>query len=365
MRVLFAISTLGAGGAERVITLLANALAQSGHGVTVLTFDSSERDFFATDPGVRRVALNLVADSGSFLERINANFKRIRAVRHVVARAQPDVVVSFVTETNVTALLACAGLGIPVVISERIDPREHRVGRAWSLLRRATYRLARVLVVQTEDIATWCRANWPVRLVVAIPNPVALTVGDQRPCAAPTHPYMLAVGRLDPQKGFDILIRAFAMVAHEYPALELRIAGDGPERERLQRLATDAGVVARVWFLGRVPNVRSLMSEAFAFVLSSRYEGFPNVLVEALASGTATVATDCRSGPREILKDGEYGLLVPCNDPVALAAGLRRICDDPDLRQRLRDRGPAAVAPFALENIVSSWAHTLAAVRST
>lgn len=360
MRILLAISTLGAGGAERVITILSDELARRGHAVTLLTLAGVDNGFFEVSPAVHRVALGLAAISQPATTRVVANAKRVLAFRRAVIAANPDVVVAFITETNVTALLACLGLGKPVVISERIDPREHPVGRIWSLLRRATYGRARLLVVQTSAIADWCRERWGLRSVATIPNPVLVSAGAKIDDAGTTRPFLLAVGRLDRQKGFDVLLHAYALVAAELPDLDLRIAGDGPEADSLRKQAVDAGLGGRVTFLGQVRNIPDLMNQAFAFVLPSRYEGFPNVLLEALASGAATIAADCRSGPRQILGHGQYGVLVPVEDPVALAAGLRRMCSDADLRDNLRAHAALAVRPYDLETVVTSWERALA-----
>jgi GalNAc-alpha-(1->4)-GalNAc-alpha-(1->3)-diNAcBac-PP-undecaprenol alpha-1,4-N-acetyl-D-galactosaminyltransferase len=360
IRILLAISTLGAGGAERVITILSGELARRGHAVTLLTFDHADNSFFEVSPAVRRIALGLAEHSQSATMRIVGNVKRVLAFRRAVRAANPDVVVSFITETNVTALLACLGLGKPVVISERIDPREHPVGRIWSALRRTIYGRASLLVVQTVSVADWCREQWGLRSVATIPNPVLVPTGTKSDESVRTRPFLLSVGRLDRQKGFDVLLQAYALVAADVPDIDLRIAGDGPEADSLRRQAVDAGLTGRVTFLGRVRNIPDLMHQALAFVLPSRYEGFPNVLLEALASGAATVATDCRSGPRQILGHGKYGVLVPVEDHVALAAGLRRICTDADLRDSLRAQAAIAVRPYALETVVSSWELALA-----
>lgn len=360
MRILLAISTLGAGGAERVITILSDGLARRGHTVTLLTLDHCNNGFFEVSPAVRRVALGLAESSQTVMARVVANVKRVLAFRHAVIASNADVVVSFITETNVTALIACIGLGKPVVISERVDPREHPVGRIWSLLRWATYDRARLLVVQTSAIADWCQERWGLRSIATIPNPVLMPSARGIVPPSGSRPFLLAVGRLNRQKGFDVLIQAYALVAAEFPDLDLRIAGDGPEADSLRQLALDAGLGDRVTFMGHVRNVTDLMTQAFAFVLPSRYEGFPNVLLEALASGAATIATDCRSGPRQILCDGKYGDLVPVEDPVALAASLRRICGDADLRDNLRASAALAVRPYALETVVTLWELALA-----
>lgn len=359
MRILLAISTLGAGGAERVITILANELARRGHGITLLTLDRASQAFYGTGTAVSRIGLDLVTRSGSLGTRVYWNVRRVGRIRRTIAELRPDVIVSFITEMNVITILACAGLGIPIVISERIDPREHPLSGAWSMLRRATYSRVRVLVVQTPDVASWCREHWSVRSVVAIPNPVTETAPRRHNPSCRARPFLLGVGRLDQQKGFDVLIRSFALLATQLHELDLCIAGEGPESSNLRLLARQLNVSDRVIFLGQVRNIEQLMTDAFAFVLSSRYEGFPNVLLEALSNGAATIATDCRSGPRQILRGGQFGLLVPPDDPVTLASAVRQLWSDSALRTQLRVNARHAVRPYSIDAVLGSWEQVL------
>jgi GalNAc-alpha-(1->4)-GalNAc-alpha-(1->3)-diNAcBac-PP-undecaprenol alpha-1,4-N-acetyl-D-galactosaminyltransferase len=139
------------------------------------------------------------------------------------------------------------------------------------------------------------------------------------------------------------------------PDLKLVIAGEGRELKSLRRLADSLGAGSAVVFVGTVDNLTDLMRGAIAFVLSSRYEGFPNVLLEALACGVPTIATDCPDGPREILGDGRFGLLVPREDPQALALAMTRISVDADLRRRLGALGSQAVQPYERSRVLDAW----------
>jgi len=356
MRIALVISSLGPGGAERVMSLLAGGLAVRGHEVWLITLAASGNDFFVVDPRVRRLGLDLMGDSGTAFEALRANAQRVRTLRRAISTIEPHVVLSFVTRMNVLAILAFMGLPARVVVSERVDPASHREERIWAALRSIAYHRADALVVQTEAAAHWFRRRLGKRLAVTvIPNPVD-PAGDSLPCSVEVpRPFMLAAGRLVHQKGFDILIRAFATVARECGQLRLAIAGEGPAAQALRDLVAELRLDSRVVFLGQVRELKTLMQQAEGFILSSRYEGFPNVLLEALASGLPVVATDCPGGPREILRDGEFGLLVPCEDPPALAAALRRLATDADLRSRLSARAPLAIAPYALARVAAQW----------
>jgi glycosyltransferase involved in cell wall biosynthesis len=171
----------------------------------------------------------------------------------------------------------------------------------------------------------------------------------------PNHPVILGAGRLTTQKRFDTLIRAFAQVGYR-PRPRLLILGEGPEQSALVQLAQQLGVAERVAFPGFVPNPRTQMAAAAVFVLSSAWEGFGNVLVEAMATGTAVIATDCPSGPREILCDGRLGPLIPVDDSDALAKAIDQTLQRPPaadaLRARAADFAPACVAAQYLEHLL-------------
>lgn len=357
MRVALLISGLGPGGAERVISLLANGLAERGHEVFLITLAPSGNDFYTLDARVQRRGLAATGDSGGVFGALLANGRRIKALRLALAAISPQTLLAFVTQTNVIALIACAGLKTRAVISERINPADHDEGALWNALRAATYPAADVLVVQTERIASWFRRRL-LRSppVVVIPNPVLVTTLPSPAPSPDSQPFVLAAGRLVPQKGFDVLIRAFALAAPTF--VDLAIAGEGPHLHQLQSLAEDLGIQAKVHFLGNQPDLAGLMRRAQLFVLPSRYEGMPNVLLEALAAGVASIATDTE-GARTILRDGEFGLLVPKDDAPALGRAIAHLLTDNQERRKLAAGGAAAVAPFEYQRVLDDWEEVL------
>jgi glycosyltransferase involved in cell wall biosynthesis len=259
-------------------------------------------------------------------------------------------------------LLACIGLPVRIIVSERVDPVAHNEGRIWTGLRSLLYQFADAMVVQTESIAQWFRRRlWKRTRVVVIPNPVVpLSDGDESGVHS-TERFLLAAGRFTHQKGFDLLIRAFgSATALRQEELKLVIAGDGPEAQSLRDLAADLGLSARVSFPGRVRELSRLLKSAVAFILPSRYEGFPNVLLEALAAGVPCVATDCPGATREILGDGAYGLVVPPEDSRALADAIIRIVTDGELRRRFSRASAGAVERYRLDRVVADWERLLA-----
>lgn len=352
-RILWVISSLSAGGAERVITELANAFVDHGHSVAVLTLAQPGRDHYQLDSRIERIALNVIWDSVSLWQSFVGNWRRIRMIREAILRYQPDVVVSFIEQNNVRVLSAMLGARIPIIVSERIDPRRYQVGRIWNVARRLLYPFADRVVVQTEGVANWARAITDRKRVRVVPNFVRTLPqlhGDRRETMQ-----LLAVGRLDSQKAFDVLLRAFALSALAERGVTLTILGDGPQRQALGVLADELGIAQAVEMPGVVQNPEAWMARTTVFVLPSRYEGFPNALLEAMAMGCPVIAADCDSGPREIIRHGENGLLVPVEDIDALAAALQKLFDDVALRTWLGAEALNIRERYSKHVIVDQW----------
>jgi glycosyltransferase involved in cell wall biosynthesis len=371
VRLTLVIASLGSGGAERVLSIMANWWVGRDVAVALVTLADAGADFYPLDPRVRRVGLGATGDSRNLAEALRNNVARIRALRRAILDSRPDAVISFVDTVNVVALLATARLHIPVIVSERIDPRRHPIGRGWSVLRRLTYPRAAAVVAQSADVARWIHRNLRPQRCVVIPNPAP---ARQRTSAAGSRtatpdrdaghaPTIIAMGRCVPQKGFDILLDAFARVAARHADWRLSIVGDGPDRGALQALAARLSIADRVEFPGRVTDPARLMGNAEMFVLSSRYEGFPNALLEAMACGLACVSFDCPSGPADIVRNGVDGVLVPREDATALARTLDRLMGSSAERRRLAARAPEVTERFGVDSVMGAWNDLIATVR--
>jgi GalNAc-alpha-(1->4)-GalNAc-alpha-(1->3)-diNAcBac-PP-undecaprenol alpha-1,4-N-acetyl-D-galactosaminyltransferase len=355
MRLVIACSNLGAGGAERVTCELANALAAEGHTVAVLTLSDPKTDHYVLAPSVHRLALNVIWDSHTVLQSVTGNVRRNRMIRRAVRQFEPHAVISLIEQTNVRVLSSLLGTRIPVIVSERIDPRRYIVGKSWRVARRALYPFADRLVVQTRRVADeWAVRVVPKRRVAVIPNFVR-DLPDAPEFASRDARILLAVGRLDKQKGFDALLRAFSSSSLPNKAVKLVILGEGSERQALQQLAADLRIAEFVAMPGVVPDPETWMARCTVFVQSSRYEGFPNALLEAMAMGCPVVATDCDSGPQELVSDGADGLLVPVDDADAMARALDRLFDDEPLRRQFSAAARAVRSRYSKARIMSEW----------
>ena len=249
------------------------------------------------------------------------NLRRLSRLRAALKAFKPDAIVAFTTEANVVAIWSALGLGVPVVISERNQPDRPGLGRFTRAVRRLSYPLAAALVVQTEAIAQRSRAHFASPVHV-LPNPIRLASWGGVPRAERATKRIVAAGRLVPQKGFDVLIASFAALADDYPDWQLVIYGEGADRAALETAARRLSLSDRILLPGVSKDMRAAFAAADLFVLPSRYEGYPNVLLEALASGCAVIATDCPGATAEILGGGTYGLLVEPGGVAALTRGL-------------------------------------------
>lgn len=363
MRLTLIISSLGSGGAERVLSTMANYWAEHGHGVTVITLDSKDSDFYALLPQVQRVGLALMQDSTGGFSAVKHNLKRLMALCRSIRRSRPEAVISFMDRTNVLTLLATRGLKTRIIVSERVDPSRHDCPRVWSWIRLVAYPWADCVVCQTDSVRRWMNRHIRRARIAVIPNPVSppqvdplqTASTDAERLALHGHPTVAAMGRLTAQKGFDLLISAFAGAVRTNPAWRLVILGDGPQRDQLILLARSFQVQEKVSLPGILKNPFSLLRQADIFVLPSRYEGFPNALLEAMACGLPVVSFDCPSGPADIIRHGVDGLLVPAQNVDALARAMAALMNDEKWRSRLSSKAVEVAQRFSLERVMGMW----------
>ena len=293
------------------------------------------------------------------MQAISNNRQRIRALHDVLRQRSPQTVVSFIDRMNVVTLKAATSLGDPVIVSERIDPRHHEPGRIWRWLRRRTYPLCTAQVVLTHSVRDWCRQLAPRQPVHVIPNPARRpetgSTDASREWAPADRSVLLGMGRLHPQKGFDRLLPIFARLRSAHPNWHLVLLGEGDERARLEAQVRDLGLQQHVSLPGWVSDVDGALSRSDLFVLPSRYEGFGNVVAEALACGVPVVTMDCPSGPGEIVRDGVDGLIVPAEDTARLEQALDRVMGDAQLRDQFSARGPEVLDRFSEQKFLAQW----------
>jgi glycosyltransferase involved in cell wall biosynthesis len=364
-RILFLVSSMQGGGAERVAALLSNHWAAHGHEVVLMpTFSGRGACLYELD---ERVRLDYLADRVGKRGRSVVNqLRRFVALRKAMREIAPDTILSFLPHVNVAAIQAAAGLGVPVVVSERIHPPAMPLDRGLETMRRLMYARAAAVVVQTQRSIEWLVECCPRARGRVIANPVVYPLPVGEPEIDPgavvdgSRRAAMALGRLDSQKGFDLLLPAFASVAERHPEWDLVILGEGPERERLEAQREGLGLAGRVHLPGRAGNVGDWYARADLFVMSSRFEGFPNTLIEAMAHGLSVVSFDCDTGPADIVRHGVDGYLVAPSEGVdGLASAMDRLMEDEDKREQMGTAGVAVRERLAPERIMAAWDEVL------
>ncbi|WP_269430613.1 glycosyltransferase [Novosphingobium malaysiense] len=363
----FIINSLAGGGAERVMTTLLRASGswRDRYDISLVLLDR--------EPGAYPVPDWI--DVVQFDTRGNL-VSGIRALRRLIAAQRPDVTLSFLTRANVANVAASAGLGIRCIISERVNSSAHFGGRlraaASRWLLRFTYPRADHVVAVSYGVADDLARNFSVRenRISVIANPVDHDLIAECGLADPAVPvpedYVAAAGRLVPNKNFAMLIEAFAR--SELPG-SLVILGEGPERANLEAHVARLGLEGRVHLPGFVENPFAILRRASLFALPSNAEGFPNGLVEAMACGLPVVATNCASGPSEILLgcpreevqgvvECDAGIVVPTNDVAAFTKALRML-DDPEKRKRKGDAAAEITRAFDTAQTANRYWETI------
>ena len=348
MKIMFYINTLAGGGAQRVMANLANLFAQAGDEVIFVASFAAENEYALDDAVDRR---NLSQD------RITSGLKRnavyILGLRKLVKQEKPDVLVAFMRQPNIRAILAGLGLPVKTLISVRCDPKEEYPGKAGRLLGKYLLPLADGCIFQTEQAKHW----FPERLQNksrVIPNAVKPVFFEVDPQPVPGR--VITCGRLHPQKNHKLLIDAFLDAAADIPEAELLIYGEGELRQEMEAYIAEKCAAQRVKLMGNTSDVPGVLANAACFVLSSDYEGMPNALMEAMAAGDPCISTDCPcGGPEMLIENGKSGLLVPVGNREALTTAIRKVLTDPEAAQQLGKEARSAAENFLPEKIFAQW----------
>ncbi|MFT0851533.1 glycosyltransferase family 4 protein [Achromobacter sp. F4_2707] len=354
------IHSLAGGGAERVAVEMCDYWLSQGCRVTLVTQSSADTDAYPVPEGVDRRALGLAGDSSGSVVALWANMRRVAALRRLIVKLKPQVVLGMMTRGSVLAVLAAQRLPCRVIASEHTHPPVQRLPSIWQKLRRWAYPRAHAVVALTSGTAAWLEEHVPGSKVTVIPNSVRWPLESSEPVVAPPERAgrfrLLAVGRLHRLKGFDVLLRAFSQLTEYFPNWDLVILGEGAEREVLQQQIEELNLAGRVSMPGRVGNLADWYRESDLYVLSSRAEGLSNTLIEAMASGLPVVAFDCDTGPREIIRPDIDGVLVrQVEDADALAAHLAHLMTRPEEREALARRAIDVRDRFCVARVMTLW----------
>ena len=352
MKVIFVISAMNGGGAERVLATLANRYVQQGDEVTILMVAGDE-SAYPLDEKVKILSIGQPSHGNPLVQ-----VRRLSAMRSYFKQHKDSVIVSFGTEINLFTILSSLGLKNRVIVSERNDPNQCRYPK----IRNFVYSLCRGFVFQTED-AKRCFSESIQKNSVVIPNPIRKQLPEpfvSEPLASEKRVQrekkIAAVGRLEPQKNHKLLLTAFAEFHKNYPQWELHLFGKGRLEQELLQQAKELGCEESVIFEGFRSDILETIRTYGMYVLSSDYEGISNSLMEAMALGLPCISTNCPIGGSALcIKDGENGLLVPVGDAAALQVAMESIAGDEVLAERLGKEAVSVRETFAEEVIAEMW----------
>lgn len=350
-KVIFVTISMRGGGTERVISILANCILKMGYEVTIMMIAEPGIEY-ELDSRIRCVCVS-EATNGSLLGR----FERIRKMRKEIKQDQDAYVFGMGTVASMFTVVAAMGLKNKVVVSERNDPNVfngRQIRKAEEILRNILYSCAKYVVLQTFDTME-CFPKRLHKKCVVIGNPISNNLPNPGNYEE-REKTILDVGRLISTKNHQMMIRVFARFCEMFPEYKLLIFGDGPEKQKLQDLIDDLHLQECVFLKGFSDSIYEELKKGGIYVSTSITEGISNSLIEALAMGIPTVATDCPvGGARACIQDGQNGFLIPVNDEEQLLNRLEKIVMEKALQKKFSENSVKVRNDYSEETISKEW----------
>ncbi len=348
MKIVFFIGSMCRGGAERVISILSNEYCANGWDVEIglLLQNRVEYDL---DPRIKIV--DLTGKHASYIKNVPA---WLGSIRRYLKQTKPDRVVAFAGRINALVLTAAIGLKLSIVVSERNDPKHD--GRGALMLRYCDwiYRRAKAIVFQNLH-EQHCFSESHASRSYVIPNPIRVTaVREKREYGQ----VIATAGRLSNQKNQKMLVDAMAIVRQEYPEATCRIYGAGELQESLQAQIDELGLHEAVTLEGKVLDIHERLAQCDLFVMTSDFEGLSNALIEAMMVGLPCISTNY-PGADELIRHGQNGLLVPCQDETALAEAIKTLFADPKRMAQLADSAQTSAEQYRAEPVLELWKNVI------
>lgn len=359
-KLFFMINTLHKGGAERVLSTLSNKFYERNFSVFIICLNYSAQSY-PISKGIKIIyLLNKIKRSDAFIMRILYGIMTYVRLLLLLWRERPSCMIAFMTTSNLWAGLSCSLSGTPYIVSERITP-DLTIKKFGPVLRGLSYlvfKKAKAIVSPAKGIEDCLKeiagfAKLDNYKVINNPvNPLNLGPGVVE-TAVHNKPFILAVGRLTSQKGFDLLIDSFSKLADI--DVDLLIIGQGIEEQHLRSQIDKLGLSSRIFLLGIRNDLAHYYKQAEVFVLSSRNEGYPNALIEAMSMGCPCIAMNCNFGPSEIIRNGINGVLLETYDSTVLAEAIRELLNNLSLRKTLSENAKLVNKTNSLEVIMDKW----------
>lgn len=349
LKICFVMNKMDSGGAERVVSILANNFADRNLEVTILV-TKNKSSFYKLNESINYESLNLNYDNLNTFRRLKVNTLEIVKLREYFNLKSPDIIISFIR--NIPTIIAGKLARKRVIISERNNPIVDPPNPLWRKLRPLVYPFADGIVFQTEGARDYFEENIKKDSVI-IPNPLDKNIRNVPIMAKKKQ--IVSVGRLAPQKDHATLIKSFKIVLNKFPDYKLLIYGQGDLLSDLTDLASTLGISDSVIFAGNTSDVFRKVAESKVFAFSSKHEGYPNSLIEAMAVGTAVVSTNCNFGPSEVIENGNNGYLVDVGDYEELAMKIIELINNEQLNMQFSKNGKILKDKLTVNKIADLW----------
>lgn len=353
------ISSLQKGGSERVMVNLAQYFYEKKYEVVLVTQYKREVEY-EINPEIRRIYSEPPEEmlQGNRVQNFRTRFLYLR---HIWKTEKPDVILSFLGKNNLMAIATSRFLPCQVAVSVRGEPTMEYEGKLMQQLAKWMFRMADGVILQTKQARSFFPKTVQKKSVI-MSNPLNPAFLNRR-FTGERENVIVAAGRLDENKNHAMLIHAFSKIAEEFPYMQLVIFGEGESRKALEQLIAEKGLTERISLPGNVSDIAEKISKASIFTLTSNTEGMPNSIMEAMALGLAVVSTDCPcGGPAELIKNEENGMLVPVGDAYALADAMRKILNDCELADKLRENAYNSARAFAPDIVNAAWEKYLTSI---
>ncbi len=351
MKIVFVSYKLCDGGAENVLAQVASELARRKHDVEILLYQRNTVEY-PIDNNVKLIELGEYSFKGK--NGISRSFNRIKAIRKIIKQEQPDFLIPFLDSMARETVLATWGLSNKVVATVRNSPYHTPESKLERGLRNIFCRFASAVWVQNTDQKKYfSKAIQKKTFVVA--NPVAEALFEDEKIYKDNVMQFITCGRLHEQKNHKMLIDAFTAANHQYPGIELSIYGVGALHDELQQHINNNGMASKIHLRGRTENVKGALLDSDCFILSSDFEGMPNALMEAMATGLPCISTNCLTGPSDLILNQDFGLLIPVNNCEKMTSSIIQMVEHPEIAKKQGQTAKKNICDnYSLNSIVST-----------
>lgn len=351
-KIAFVISGLDSGGAERVVSTLANELCNK-YEINIVTLWDAQPFYYLHNNITLIKCANRSLHSTNTFQALRNNIYLHKKLRHIIKVHEIDLTIGFTTTANILAIIASKSNKIPCIISERSNPNIFVLNKPWYYLRKITYKKADFIVIQTKQNLSYFSKFTTKEKLTILPNPLSSELINNKKINTRKENIVLNVGRLDKNKSQDLLIRAFSNIKND--GWRLIFVGEGEEKQNYINLTKSLGLESQVLFVGNSKSVYDYYNSSKIFAFTSQSEGFPNVLIEAMFFELPCISTNCPSGPSDIINDGYNGFLIPVNDQNSLEHKLKLLMSSEDLRKNIGENAFESVKEYGTKNSVDKW----------